>query len=311
MKTNKLLVPESLKKSDKIGLICPSGCVRDISTLTDGIKYLESLGFEVVVGESCYSKYGYLAGSDEVRASDVNNMFADSSIKGIFCARGGYGVHRILDKIDYEMIKKNPKFFCGYSDITGLHLAFNQICGFVTYHTPMASTELYKKQDELTISDFEKIVFDGVTKRELQNIPRDEKVKTLVSGESKGILVGGNLSLVVDLIGTAFEVDTKGKILFLEDVEEAPYAIDRKLMQLKLAGKFDECSGVILGGYTDCIADEGKPSLTLEEIFRDVLGDINKPVVYGFNCGHCMPTTSIPLGVEINLNATLGKIEIL
>ncbi len=309
--SNKLLVPETLKKGDKVGLVCPSSCVRDTTTLTEGIKYIESLGFEVVVGESCNSKYGYLAGSDEVRARDINKMFADSTIKGIFCARGGYGVHRILDKIDYGMIKQNPKFFCGYSDITGLHLAINQICGLVTYHTPMATTEMYKKQDELTTADFERFVFEGVTKRELQNIPREESVKTLVGGEAKGVLVGGNLSLVADLIGTPYEVDTKGKILFLEDVEEAPYAIDRKLMQLKLAGKFDDCAGVILGGYTDCNADEGKPSLTLDEIFKDVLGDINKPVVYGFNCGHCMPTTSIPLGVEISLNATIGKIEII
>ncbi len=311
METNKLIIPETLKKGDKIGLICPSSCVRDMNTLTDGIKYLENLGFEVVVGESCTSKYVYLAGSDEVRAMDVNKMFADKTIKGIFCARGGYGVHRILDKIDFEMINKNPKFFCGYSDITGLHLALNQICGLVTYHTPMATTEMYKKQDELTTSDFENIVFEGVTKREIENIPRENKVKSLNKGVANGVLVGGNLSLVVDLIGTPYEVDTKGKIIFLEDVEEAPYAIDRKLMQLKLAGKFDDCVGVILGGYTDCIADEGKPTLTLEEIFNDILGDINKPVVYDFQCGHCMPTTSIPLGVEVRLDADKCKIEIM
>ncbi len=311
MKTNKLIVPEFLKKGDKVGLICPSSCVRDMNTLTEGVKYIESLGFEVVLGESCNSKYGYLAGSDEIRAKDINDMFADKTIKGVFCARGGYGVHRILNKIDFEMIKENPKFFSGYSDITGLHIAINQICGIVTYHTPMATTEMYKKQDELTTLDFERIVFEGVTKRELENIPRENKVKTLNHGVAKGILVGGNLSLVADLIGTKYEVDTKGKILFLEDVEEAPYAIDRKLMQLKLAGKFDDCVGVILGGYTDCNADEGKPTLTLDEIFRDVLGDINKPVVYDFQCGHCMPTTSIPLGVEVKLDANIGKIEII
>ncbi len=311
MITSNLVIPETLKKGDKVGLICPSSCVRDINTLTEGIKYIESLGFEVVVGESCTSKYGYLAGSDEVRANDVNKMFADVTIKGIFCARGGYGVHRILDKIDFAMIKENPKFFCGYSDITGLHLALNQICGLVTYHTPMATTEFYKKQDDLTACDFERIVYEGVTLRELENIPRENKVKTLNKGLGIGVLVGGNLSLVVDLIGTPYEVDTKGKILFLEDVEEAPYAIDRKLMQLKLAGKFDDCTGVILGGYTDCKADDGKPTLTLEEIFNDVFGDINKPVVYDFQCGHCMPTTSIPLGVEVRLDATNGKIEII
>ncbi len=311
MKNNKLFIPEILKKGDKIGLICPSSCVRDESTLVNGIKYLENLGFEVVVGESCNSKHGYFSGKDDIRAKDINDMFADKSIKGIFCARGGYGVHRLLNKLDFDMIKDNPKFLSGYSDITALHLALNQICGLVTFHTPMATTEMYKKQDELTTKDFENIVFKGVTQGQIQNIPREKRIKTINGGVARGVLIGGNLSLVSDLVGTPYDADTKGKILFLEDVEEAPYAIDRKLMHLKLAGKFEDCAGVILGGFTDCNAEEGKPSLTLLEIFEEILGDINKPVVYDFECGHCMPTTSIPLGVEVRLNADLGTIEII
>ncbi len=305
-----LLVPNTLKKGDKVGVICPSGCVRDEKTLKKGVEYLENLGFIVEVGESCNSQYGYLAGSDEVRANDVNKMFRDETIKGIFCARGGYGVHRIINKIDFEMIKNNPKYFSGYSDITGLHVAINQICGFVTYHSPMITTELYKQQDIDTVYDFEKMVFDGVTTREIQNIPRNKKLDILHSGVAEGLLIGGNLSLVADLVATPYEINTKGKILFLEDVEEAPYAIDRKLMQLKLAGKFDDCTGVILGGYTDCNADPSKPTLTLEQIFKDVLGDLNKPIVYGLECGHCMPTTSLPLGAWVKLNADEGKIYI-
>ncbi len=308
--SKRLLVPNSLKKGDKVGVICPSGCVRDEQTLIKGVEYLESLGFIVEVGESCKSQYGYLAGSDEVRANDVNKMFSDETIKGIFCGRGGYGVHRILDKIDFDTIKNNPKYFSGYSDITGLHIAINQKCGFVTYHSPMITTELYKQQDADTFSDFEQMVFDGVTTREIQNIPRDKKLEVIHGGVAEGILVGGNLSLVADLVATPYEIDTKGKILFLEDVEEAPYAIDRKLMQLKLAGKFDDCVGVILGAYTDCNADESKPTLTLEQIFKDVLGDFKKPIVYGFECGHCMPTTSLPLGANVKLDADNSKIFI-
>ncbi len=305
-----LLVPNTLKKGDKVGVINPSGCIRDKQNLLDGIAYLESLGFDVVVGESCNSQYGYLSGSDEVRANDVNKMFKDETIKGIFCGRGGYGVHRILDKIDFEMIKNNPKYFSGYSDITGLHIAINQKCGFVTYHSPMISTELYIPQDSDTILDFEQMIFDGVTSREIQNAPRNKKLEVLHDGVTEGVLVGGNLSLVADLVATPYEIETKGKILFLEDVEEAPYAIDRKLMQLKLAGKFDDCAGVILGGFTDCNADEGKPTLTLEQIFQDVLGDFKKPIVYGLNCGHCMPTTSLPLGANVKLDADNSKIFI-
>ncbi len=308
--TKHLFVPNTLKKGDKVGVINPSGCLRNKQSLIDGVAYLESLGFIVEVGESCNSDYGYLSGSDEVRANDVNKMFKDETIKGIFCGRGGYGVHRIIDKIDFEMIKNNPKYFSGYSDITGLHVAINQKCGFVTYHSPMITTELYKPQDADTVSDFEQMVFEGVTSRELQNIPRDKKLDVLCGGIAEGLLVGGNLTLVADLVGTPYEIDTKGKILFLEDVEEPPYAIDRKLMQLKLAGKFEDCVGVILGGYTDCKADEGKPSLTLEQIFNDVLSDLKKPVVYGFECGHCMPTTSVPLGAYVKLDADNGKIFI-
>ncbi len=305
-----LLVPNTLKKGDKVGIINPSGCVRNKKNLTDGIAYLESLGFVVEVGESCNSQYGYLAGSDEVRANDVNKMFKDETIKGIFCGRGGYGVHRILDKIDFEMIKNNPKYFSGYSDITGLHVAINQKCGFVTYHSPMATTEMYKKQDEYTTQDFEQLIFEGVTSREILNIPRNKQLDVLHGGVAEGILVGGNLSLVADLLATPYEVDAKGKILFLEDVEEAPYAIDRMLMQLKLAGKFDDCVGVILGGFTDCNGDVNKPTLTLEQIFKDVLDGFKKPIVYGLECGHCMPTTSLPLGANVKLDADDGKIYI-
>ncbi len=310
MNNNQLLIPNKLKKGDKVGIICPSGNIRDKKTLDDGVKYLKKLGFEVVVGESCNSTYGYLAGSDEIRANDINKMFADKSIKGVFCARGGYGAHRILDKLNLEIIKNNPKFFAGYSDITALHIFINQKCGFVTYHTPMITTELYKQQDELTFLDFEHIVFNGECE-EIQNIPRDKKLITLVDGEAEGTIVGGNLCLVATLLGTPYEIDTKGKILFLEDVEEAPYSIDRMLMQLKLAGKFKECKGIIFGGFTDCVADEGKTTLTIEQVLEDIVKPENKPTVYGLECGHCMPTTSIPLGINVKLCASNGIIKVI
>lgn len=311
MLNEKLLIPEVLKKGDKVGVICTSGCVKDEKTLIDGVRYLENLGFEVVVGESCKSKYGYLAGSDDLRANDINQMFSNKEIKGVFCARGGYGVHRILDRIDFGMIKNNPKYFSGYSDITGLHLAINKFCGFVTYHSPMITTEMHKKQDDCTTNDYEDFMFNGVTKKEIQNIPRDKSLITLNKGVAEGILLGGNLCLIADLIGTAYEIDTKGKILFIEDVEEPPYAIDRMLMQLKLAGKFKDCEGVVFGAFTDCKLEDGKPTLSIEEVIRDVLEGIGKPVLYGLECGHCMPTTSLPMGAKVRLDANCGKLEIL
>lgn len=306
-----LLVPDILKKGDKVGVICTSGCVKDEKTLIDGVKYLENLGFQVIIGESCRSKYGYLAGSDEIRANDVNKMFADKEIKGVFCARGGYGVHRILDKVDFNIIKENPKYFSGYSDITGLHLAINKLCGFVTYHSPMITTEMYKAQNEAMTSYYEDFMFNGVTKKQIQNIPKEKKLICLNEGVAEGVLLGGNLCLISDLIGTPYEIDTKGKIIFIEEVEETPYAIDRMLMQLKLAGKFDDCEGIVFGAFTDCKSDEGKPTLSIEQVLEDILKDIVKPIVYGLECGHCLPTISLPMGVKARLDATNGVLEIL
>lgn len=308
---NQLFIPKSLVKGDKVGLVCPSGSIKNKDTLKNGVKYLEKLGFEVVVGESCLSSYGYLAGSDEIRANDINKMFADKSIKGIFCARGGFGVHRIIDDIDFDMIKENPKYFSGYSDITGLHIAINQKCGFVTYHSPMITTEMYKKQDKLTTEAFEDMIFNGVRSKVITNIPINKKLETLVSGEATGVLTGGNLCLVATLMGTDYEIDTKGKILFLEDVDEEPYSIDRMLMQIKLGGKFDDCEGVILGSYSGCEATDKSKSLSLIEVFNDVFKDIKKPVIYGLECGHCMPTQSLPLGAMVKVDTVKSTIEVL
>ena len=304
-----MIRPKHLKKGDKIGLIGASSPTPQ-DRIEYSIKAMEDLGLEVVLGESCRGYHGFLSGSDELRAKDINDMFEDKSIKGILAIRGGYGASRLLDMLDYDMIKKNPKVFAGYSDVTALHSVFNERCKLITFHTPMASTEFYKGTDDYTMNYFKKNIFSDEPLGILKN-PEGQEIKTLVPGKAKGKLVGGNLSLVVSSMGTPYELDTKGKILFLEDIGEYPYKIDRMLLQLKQCGKFKDAAGIILGAWTDCTANEGENSLTLMEVFEELILPENKPTIYNLACGHCMPTMSLPLGATVKIDTKNNEIIVL
>jgi muramoyltetrapeptide carboxypeptidase len=304
-----MIKPKPLKKGDKIALIGASSPTAE-DRIEPSIKAMEDLGFEVVLGESCRGYHGFLSGSDELRAKDINKMFEDKSIKGIFAIRGGYGSARLLDMLDYNMIKKNPKVCAGYRVVTALHNVFNDKCKLITFHTPMASTEFYKGVDGYTMNYFKKNIFTDKPLGILKN-PEGQEIKTLVSGKVEGKLVGGNLSLVVSSMGTAYELDTKGKILFLEDVDEYPYKIDRMLLQLKQCGKFKDAAGIILGAWTDCEAKEGGNSLSLMEVFEELIKTENKPTIYNLACGHCMPTISIPLGAKVTIDGNKSEITVL
>lgn len=303
-----MIRPKPLKKGDKIALIGPSSPTAK-DRIEPSIKAMEELGFEVVLGESAKGYYGFLSGSDELRAKDINSMFKDKSVKGIFAIRGGYGAARLLDMLDYEMIKKNPKVFAGYSDVTVLHNVFNEKCNLITFHTPMAATEFYKGLDEYTMNYFKKNIFSNEPLGIIKN-PIGHEIKTLVSGRAKGKLVGGNLSIIASTMGTQYELNTKGKILFLEDVGETPYKIDRMLLQLKQCGKFKDAEGIILGSWTDCEPKEPEKSLSLMEIFEELIIPENKPTIYNLACGHCLPTMSIPLGANVKINTKYNEILI-
>jgi muramoyltetrapeptide carboxypeptidase len=212
--------------------------------------------------------------------------------------------------LDYDMIKKNPKVFAGYSDVTALHNVFNEKCKLITFHTPMAATEFYKGIDGYTMNYFKKNIFSNEPLGILKN-PSDQEIKTLVSGKAKGKLVGGNLSIIASMMGTPYEIDTRGKILFLEDVEEAPYRIDRMLLQLKQCGKFKDAEGIILGAWTNCEPKEGANSLSLMEVFEELIIPENKPTIYNLACGHCMPTISIPLGSKVKIDTENNEILLL
>lgn len=300
--------PEPLKKGDKVALIAPCGPVKK-ERIDPAVKAMESLGLHVVLGDCCTCSRGFLAGeNDKARADEVNRMFEDSSIKGIFAMRGGYGSGRILDMLDYDLIKANPKVFEGYSDVTALHIAFNQKCHLVTFHGPMASTEFYKGIDEYTLDYFKRNIFTKEPLGVIKN-PEFEEIKTLVKGKAKGILTGGNLSLIVSSIGTKYEINTKGKILFIEEVGEEPYRIDRMLLQLKQSGKFKDAAGIVLGQWTRCTADEADKSLTLQEIFDDLIVNEKKPIIYNVACGHSTPTITLPMGAMAKIED--GKLIIL
>jgi muramoyltetrapeptide carboxypeptidase len=283
-----MTVPERLRKNDKAALLAPSGPC-DTSRIEAAVNFMEKLGLIPRVMESCYAREGYLAGADSLRADDLMEAFADPEIKGIFAFRGGYGAQRILPLLDYEIIKKNPKIFAGYSDISALHVVFNQMCGLVTYHTPMAGTELYKEDiDALTAEAFRKCIFETPS--------FCKEITAVVPGTAEGILTGGNLTVITASVGTPYAIDTRDKILFLEEIDEAPYRVDRMLQQLKLAGKLDACRGIVLGDFSPETYE------TLSQGINDILVPLNKPLLTGLPCGHCLPAISLPMGGRAKIN---------
>ncbi|MGV8980490.1 S66 peptidase family protein [Clostridium sp.] len=294
--------PKALKKGDTIGLVAPSSALRQADGLEKSIKILEEQGFIVVIGESCGKKYGYLSGNDELRARDINRMFEDTTIDAVFCLKGGYGTPRILDKLDYNMIKENPKIFIGYSDITAIHLALNQKSDLITFHGPMAASDMLGEFDEFSKKSYLNAITSIMPLGRINN-PIGFEIKSMVPGVVSGKIVGGNLSLIAATIGTPYEIDTLGKILFLEDIDEFTYSVDRMLTQLRLSGKFNDCVGIILGNFTNCLPQYEDFDHTLMEVFNDIILEAKKPTIYNFMSGHCSPKITIPLGAEALLDA--------
>lgn len=286
-----------LEAGDTIGMVAPAGPA-DRSKVERAIEHLIEMGYKVKAGKSVYSRRGYLAGEDELRAYDINNMFADDEVNAVFCLRGGYGSQRILDMVDYRTIRDNPKIFMGYSDITALLNAIYQKCELITFHGPMGGDfagGLEKHTKRAMKSALESIDPIG-------EVPNPEMPEVVSEGKGKGALVGGNLSIVAASLGTPYEINTKGRILLLEDVFEEPYSIDRMLTQLRLAGKFRDAAGIVLGDWGSSEPEEQGKSLSLEEVFEDVFKDMGKPVLKGLKIGHCKPNITVPIGAEVSLD---------
>jgi len=294
-----MLKGKALKKGDTLGIINISSVISSKDKVASLVNKVKDLGFDVVVGSSCYESFGYLAGTDELRSNDLNKMFGDKKVNGIVCLKGGYGAIRILDKIDYELIKKNPKVFIGYSDVTAMHIALNQKANLVTYHGPMLIGELERGLSEETYRYAKEILTGNKIKYEN---PRDDDMICLVDGEVTAPIIGGNLSVIVSTLGTEYEIDTKGKILFLEDIGEKIYRIDSMFAQLKLAHKLEDCCGFIIGKFTNCINEEN--GFSLEDLINQYIKPLNKPTIINFQAGHVSPNYMIPFGSQVNLNAS-------
>jgi len=290
-----MIKPPPFSKSKKIGIVALAGPM-DSETLLQGEDFLKSLGYDVLIAPSCFEADRYLAGSsDEARAMDVMMLFAEDDIGAILNMRGGYGSNRLMPYLKDFNFAKYPKPFIGYSDLTYLHIFLNQHHQLITYHGPMIKDLLKNEQ----------VTLDGLTKTCLNGEPltlTGVHYLTKQGSGGKGRTVGGNLTLVVSTLGTAYEIDTRGKILFLEEINEAPYSIDRLLMQLVYAGKIHECAGLILGDFS------GEDQEGILETIAKILLPMNKTIAYGVPAGHTSPNVTIPLGVMCMLDVAGRRI---
>ena len=306
-----MLKGKRLKPGDTIGIIGPSGAVRQAGAVDRAVEFAKGLGFRVKLGESANGRYGNLSGTDEVRARDLCGMFADPQVDAIVCTRGGYGTMRILDMIDFDVIRANPKIFVGFSDVTALHIAMFKECGLITFHGPMACTWSEDFPDGFTQKAFYSAVMDAKPLGELHNAPGYHERKTVNPGCAEGILVGGNLTLIAGTLGTPYEIDTKDRILFIEEIDEHTYCVDRLLTQLRLAGKFDDCAGIVFGDFCDCLIEYPEFGLTLEEVIRDVAAPCGKPIFTGLQAGHVSPKLTLPLGTRCRMDADACSLTVL
>ena len=306
----KIVKPKKLSKGDVIGIISPASSPDDLTRIESGVKYFEKLGYRVEVGKNVGKYHGYLAGTNKERLDDLHNMFGNKKVNAIICVRGGYGSPRLLDKIDYKLIANNPKIFVGYSDITALQMAFFKKAGLVTFAGPMVAVDFYDEVSPFTEEMFWALITSKKSFGKI-NLPDDEKIFSLTKGNVKGRIVGGNLALITSLVGTEFLPDMKEKILFLEDIGELPYRIDRMLNQLRLAKLLQQVNGVILGAFIDCNEiDPTKRTLTLGEVISDYFEELKVPVVYNFKHGHIKNNITIPFGTMFKLNASRNYVEI-
>jgi muramoyltetrapeptide carboxypeptidase len=299
------LLPKVLKAGDTVGLITPSSYVSDPDELAFAKEFCEFFGLKWKMGKNVGQRYGYLAGTAKQRVEDMNAMFADTSLAGIFCIRGGYGSAQMLEGLDYDLIRRNPKVFLGYSDITALHTAIGNRTGLVTFHGPVSLSHLTEwSQQHLRSALFETKPIGSVTNpREPNPLRPGHTMRTVKSGMARGVLTGGNLTLLTTTMGTPFEVETAGRILLMEDIGEDIYRIDRMFTQLKLAGKLKTAAGIVVGECKDCPPPGHDSAYSLGEVIDYLLGDLGIPVLYGLSFGHTVDQVTLPLGVMASLDA--------
>lgn len=307
MRRARIKKPLHLKKGDTIGIVAPAWSF-DPNNFREGLRRLRRLGFKVKYDRSIFSKYWSMAGYDRERADQINRMFADKEVKAILCAKAGYGSIRTIPYLDKVVIKKNPKIFVGYSDITILLSYLYRTARMVVFHGPVVSDEINENMNPITLD----YLLQAITQPEPLGKLEFSTLKSLRPGKATGILVGGNMSLVMSAIGTPYEINTDNRILFLEDIGEDLEVIDNYLMHLKLAGKFKRIKGIIFGRMVDCIDYSGK-KYTIRDILHDTVHDVNVPIIYGFPSGHRVSgevNVTLPIGVFVTLDADSPKLSI-
>lgn len=297
---------KGLKRGDTIGVVALASPPKQ-ERLKKGIERLtKQYGMKFKLAPNIDKIYGHLAGTDQERLQSFHDMLRDDEVKAIFCACGGYGTPRIVEQIDYELVKKHPKIIWGYSDITCLHNALRQQTGLVTFQGPMIASDIGDTYNEISLNSFKQL-FDGT---DLKYPSEQLTFEPLVSGRVESEIVGGCLSLLVSSLGTPYEIDTKGKILFIEDIGEEPYNIDGFLQQLKSAGKLDDAVGFIFGPFTNSEPKNPKKSLKMEEVLDFFIASLKKPAAYNLEIGHCTPHFGIPFGTKAILDVDQKLLEI-
>lgn len=307
--------PPRLRPGDTVGLIDPASATFHTQEIEIVRDVLAALGLKARAGANLLKRWGYLAGRDEERAADVNAMFADPEVKGVFAVRGGWGCARLLPYLEYDLIRRNPKVLVGYSDITALHSGIHARSGLVTFHAPTALASW----PPFAVEHLRRVVFDGEAVL-MQNpkqadetlVPMEDRVRTITPGRARGRLLGGNLTVLSALLGTPYVPAWDGAILFLEDTNEEIYRVDRMLTQLALAGVLARLAGVVFGKCTRCGPGDGSyGSLTLEEVLNDHLGRLGVPAWEGAMIGHVKKQWTVPIGAEVEIDADLGTIRML
>ena len=307
--TGQMVFPDKLKQGDTVGLIAPSFPVKE-EERDDCVKLLEKMGYRVKLGrclEKLYNFHNYLAGDARERGGDVNRMFADPEVRAVFCVRGGYGCSQIMKYLDFGLIRRNPKILVGYSDITNLHSALQMFGGMVTFHGPMVCSNMRRDFDPYTRESLY-AALNMEDELEFKNPPGEEGFKTIRGGKAEGILAGGNLSVLARGCGAFFQLDTKGKILFLEDVEEGIARLDMYITQMEYAGMFDHAAGILLGDFTDCTHDRYDGSYRIEEFLHDRFGRMELPVMCHVRSGHDKPMGTLPFGTLCRMDGDDGRI---
>ena len=290
MKTQK---PHALKPGSTIRVVA-SASPFEKDTFFRGTDLLRSLGWKVTYQASIFSKHPYLAGDDTRRFEELHAALTDPTVDAIFFARGGYGSMRLLPQLEKHKLKTAPKILLGYSDLTSLHTYFYQRYGWATFYGPVVAKDITYDMDGLTLNSLKL----AVTQTKPLGKMKFAGVSALKKGSAEGVITGGCLSLIVAHMGTPFELDTNGKILFLEDINEKPYAIDRMLTQLKLAGKFKRCRGIVFGSLAGA-----NPLDHYVETILDVLKDFDFPILFNFPAGHSEKKVTLPLGVKIKIDS--------